>query len=173
MTNWGDVASGTGLVVSLVGLIWVFIEARSARSASQAAELASDAARQAANEAKEQIHQQLQAVDLVRAIEFIQRIKTLHDSERWETTMELYQPLRNMLSDIIVRCPDNQAVFRGQLSTARATVLETETVVRERVSRAISDQDQSRLNQNLNNIQSCLEEMASNIAYGDSQWETR
>lgn len=81
-TNWGDAASGAGLVVSVVGLIWVFIEARRARSASQAAETASQAAEIAASEARDQIARQLQAVDLVRAIEFIQRIKTLHDNER-------------------------------------------------------------------------------------------
>ena len=172
-TNWGDVASGVGFFVSLVGLVWVYLEARSARSASEKAQSASQAAETAASEARDQIARQLQAVDLVRAIEFIQRIKTLHDIERWEATTELYQPLHNMLSDIIMRCPENRAEFRGKLSTGRIMVGDMEKVVRRRTIRAISRHERSSMNENLINIQSDLEELASTTGFGDPQGETK
>ena len=145
---------------------WSIKEARGARSASEAAEVA-------ARETRDQIAHHLQAVDLQRAIGLIERIKTLHDNDRWEASREHYQTLRAMLSDVIARCPEDQANVREKLATARTIIREMENLVRRRASSPIPDRDRSRFNQRLNEIQSDLEELASNVGFGDSQGETK
>ena len=164
--TWGDIATVVGIIVSLGGLSWAIKEARGARSASEAA-------KSAASETKDQIAHHLQAVDLERAIGLIERIKTLHDNDRWEASREHYQTLRAMLSDVIIRCPEDQSAVREKLATARTIVGDMENFVRRRVSRDIPDRDRSRLNESLNVIQSDLEELASNVGFGDSRGETR
>ena len=101
----------------------------------------------------------------------IERIKTLHDNNRWDGSTELYQSSREMLSDVIVRCPESQADVREKLSGARGIVEDMENLVRRHSSREIPDRQRYRLNQRLNNIQSDLEELASNIGFGDTQGE--
>jgi exonuclease VII small subunit len=163
-SDWGSWASAIGVIVSLVGFGWAVREARGARSASQAAQ-------KAAKEAAEHIVRHLQAVDLERAIGLIQRIKLLHDTDRWQAAMEQYQSLRMMLSDIIARCPENQTEFREKLAIARTIVRDLENFVGERINQPIVGHDRSRLNQTLNDIQSDLEELASSMGFGSSPEE--
>ena len=164
--TWGDASTVAGIIVSLVGLGWAIREARGARTASEAAEAA-------ASETRDRISYHLQAVDLQRAIGLIERIKTLHDNDRWEASREHYQTLRAMLSDVIARCPEDQAGVREKLATARAIVGDMENFVRPRVGHAIDKHDSSRLNKSLNDIQSNLEELASSVGFGNAQGETR
>ncbi len=164
--TWGDAATVVGILVSLGGLGWAITEARGARSASQAAQTAAD-------ETRDQIARHLQTVDLQRAIGLIQLVKTLHDNSQWEAAREHYQTLREMLTGIIVRCPEHQTEFRERLTTARTEIRLMEDFVRERFVAGITEHDRSRLNQNLNNIQSDLEELASAMGFGDSQGETK
>lgn len=121
--TWGDIATIVGIIVSLCGIGWAIKEARGARSASEAAKTA-------ASETRDQITHHLQTVDLQRAIGLIERIKTLHDNDRWEASAELYQTLREMLSEVIARCPDNQTDVRGKLAVARTVVRDMENLVR-------------------------------------------
>ena len=160
-TTWGDVATVVGIFVSLVGLGWAIREARGARSASESAE-------EAAGEAKDQIAHHLQAVELQRAIGLIDRIKTLHDNGRWEASTEHYQSLRAMLSDVITRCPEDQVEVREKLATARIIVRDIENFVRGRDDSSILERDRFRLNRRMNEIQTNLEELASDIGFGDS-----
>ena len=164
--TWSDVFAVIGTLVALGGLVWVIKEARRARTASEAAE-------SVAKEARDQITYHLQAVDLQRAIGLIARVKTLHDNDRWEASVEHYQTLRAMLSDVIARCPEDQASVREKLATARTIVIDMENFVRRRVSRGIAESDRSRLNQRLNDIQSDLEELASNVGFGNLLGESR
>ena len=164
--TWGDVATVLGIIASLGGLGWAIKEAHGARSASEAA-------KKAASETRDQIAHHLQAVDLERAIGLIERIKTLHDNDRWEASTEHYQTLRAMLSDVIARCPEDQAGVRDKLATARTIVRSMENSVRQHASRDIPERDRFALNRRLNDIQSNLEELASNVGFGDSQGETR
>ena len=164
--TWGDVATVAGIIVSFGGFGWAIKEARGARTASEAAEAA-------ASETREQIALHLQAVDLQRAIGLIERVKTLHDNDRWEASTEHYQTLRAMLSDVIARCPEDQVSVREKLATARTIVGDMENFVRGRVSPVIPGRERSRLNQRLNDIQSDLEELASNVGFGNSQGEMR
>ena len=161
-STWGDVATIAGIFVSLGGFIWAIKEARGARSASEAAN-------SAASQTRGQIARYLQTVDLQRAIGLIERIKTLHDNDRWEGATELYQTLREMLSDVIARCPENQVSVREKLAAARTIVGEMENLVRRRARREISERQRSGLNKRLNDIQSNLEELASSVGFGDSQ----
>ena len=163
--TWSDVFAVVGTIVALGGLAWAINEARGARTASEAAEAAS-------REARDQIAYHLQAVDLQRAIGLIERVKTLHDNDRWEASTEHYQTLRAMLSDVIVRCPEDQVGVREKLATARTIIGDVENFVRGRVS-SIPGRDRSRLNQRLNDIQSDLEELASNVGFGNSLGEMR
>lgn len=167
-STWGDLATVIGIVVALGGLAWAIKEARGARSASEAAEAA-------ASDTSAQIARHLQTVDLQRAIGLIQRIKTLHDNDRWEAAGEHYQPLREMLSAIIARCPVELTGVREKLSTARTIVGDMEILVRQHVGlhASVPESDRYRLNQSLNDVQSDLEELASSVWFGDSQGETR
>ena len=154
--NWGGWVSALGVLVSSAGLGWAIIAARRARSASQAAQ-----------ETRSYIARHLQAVDLERAIALIQRIKLLHDTGRWDAAMEQYQSLRFMLSDIIARCPDEQAELRDELTAARESIRTMEDLVRERIGQSIEGPNRARLNQSLNRIQSDLERLSSDIGFGD------
>ena len=127
----------------------------------------------AASDTRDQISHHLQTVDLQRAIGLIERIKTLHDNNRWEASTEHYQTLREMLSDVIVRCPEDQSAVRENLASARTIVFGMENSVRPRVGQDIPERDRSRWNRSLNAIQSDLEELASNVGFGDSQGEMR
>ena len=163
--TWSDVGAIIGIAVSFFGLAWAIREARQARSASEAA-------KSAANETRRQISGHLQAVDLQRAIGLIERVKTLHDNDRWESSREHYQTLREMLSDVISRCSDEQRAVREELATARVIIRDMEDFVRPRVGRGISEPERSRLNQSLNLLQSSLEELASHLGFGGSQGVT-
>ena len=161
--NWGDVATTFGVVVSLIGLGWAIKEARGARSASEAAQSAS-------RETRDQIARHLQTVDLERAIGLIQRVKLLHDTDRWEAATDQYQALRAMLNDI-VRWPTPGNELRDKIATARMVVRDMENTVGERGVQHIDEGDRARLNRSLNNIQSDLEELASSMGIADAAWE--
>ena len=166
--NWGDLASGAGLIVSLGGLVWIGIEARRARSAAQAAQMA-------ARHTRDQITRHLQTVDLERAIGLIRHIKLLHDTNRWEGALEHYHPLRTMLSDIVARSSDDQGHVRG-ISDEHITMVEhMENFVRQCINSGIGDNEQEDLqdlNPILNGIESTLVTMSSNAGFGDPQGET-
>ena len=78
-----------------------------------------------------------------------------------------------MLSDVIVRSPENLIVVREKLATARMTVRTIEDSVRNRDNGAVSKRERSRFNGTLNEIQSNLEELASSVGFADLQGETR
>ncbi|MYC30649.1 MAG: hypothetical protein F4X65_11275 [Chloroflexi bacterium] len=160
-TNWGDAATALGILVSLIGLGWAIREAHGARSAAQAAQIA-------ANEARDRMARHLQAVDLQRGIGLIGRIKDLHANNRWEAATEHYQTLREMLSDVIVRCPEEKTEFRQKLAIARSNITAMDNRVRERGAEGVSEDDRSQFGQGLNDIQSDLEELASDLGFGDA-----
>ena len=168
-TTWGDFATLGGTILSLAGLSWAIMEARRAKDSSRAAE---SAARQTRN----QMARHLQAVDLHRAIGLIERIKALHENDRWEASREHYQTLRAMLSDVIARCPDDMVNIRERLATARTIIREMEDFVRGREGGSISKRERMPLSRRLNDVQSDLEELASNLGFGDTaggiRWST-
>ncbi len=165
-TNWGDIATVVGILVSFGGFIWAIREAQGAKSASKAAE-------KAASETRDQIAKHLQTVDLQRAIGLIERIKTLHDNGRWEPAREHYQTLRAMLSDVIVRCPVDQRDVCDKLATGRAIIREMENTVRKRPDQDVGDRARARFVESLNDIQTDLEALASAIGFDDAQGETK
>lgn len=164
-TTWGDAATIVGVLISIGGLGWAIWEAHGAKAASVAAKLA-------AKDTREQIARHLQVVDLQRAIALIERIKNLHDDDRWEAAQEHYQTLRAMLSDVIVRSREGQSDGRKELTTSRAFLRSMEDLAREKGSRSISESERSRINQELNTIQSVPEELASYMGFGGSQGES-
>ena len=163
-TNWGDIATIIGVAVSLIGLALAIRVAHGARSASQAASKAARAAR-------DQISSHLQTVDLQRAIGLIQLVKTLHDNRQWAAAAEHYQTLREMLTGIIVRCPEGATDVRNRLAAARTEIMLMEDAIRESIAQSDGTQDQSPMNRKLNRIQSDLEELASAIGFGTQQGE--
>ena len=157
-------ASISGAAISSVGLIATIIIAWGARSASRAA-------RAAAVATNKRIESHLQSVDLERAIALIQRIKLLHDTERWEAALEQYQSLRTMLSSIIARTPEEESELRDKLGTARFIVTAMENSVRNSIRRGDEAPDWSSLDESLNDIQSTLEELASSMGLGEPSEE--
>ena len=91
--NWGSFAGLLGVVISAAGLAAAWVGAGKARDSAEAAELAS-------RETRDAITAVLVVVELQRAIALIQRIKVLLSDEHWRTSLEHYQPLRAMLSDV-------------------------------------------------------------------------
>ena len=156
LVSAGSWASISGAAISTFGLIATIILAWGARSASRAAHRAAN-----------RIENHLQSVDLARAIALIQRIKLLHDIGRWEAALEQYQSLRMMLSDIIVRSPEDQTAIREKLATARAIVTTMDNSVRGSIRQADEVSDWSSLDASLNDIQSTLEELESVLGFGN------
>ena len=157
--HWGDLSSVAGVIVSLIGLTWAVVAARDARSAAQAAE-------EATNETKDSIGRHLLAIELERAINLIQRLKLLHSASRLEASLEQYQALRAMISAIVARYPKDESGFRERLSNARESISAMEEYVEARVRQGLKADDVIVLNQQLNALQSVLEDMSSAIDIG-------
>ena len=156
--HWGNISSFIGVVVSVVGLAWAIREARRARSAAQSAE-------QATIETRDSIGRHLVTIDLERAVGLIQRLKLLHRDNHWEAALEQYQALRAMISDIIARYPELQPGIREQLNSSRVALSEMENRVEEHVIRCTVHPDGISMNENLNEIQGDLEDIASAMEF--------
>ena len=161
--HWGDLLSAVGVVVSVSGLAWAVIEARGARAAAQAAERMAERTRR---EAIDNIQRHLLVVDIERAVDLIQRLKLLHSIGRWEAALEQYQALRLMTSSIISRYPEQYTRPRERLSSARALIRAMEDYVESRGAQGLDSEDSSRLNQQLNVIQSDLEDIGTTTGVG-------
>ncbi|MCY4653063.1 MAG: hypothetical protein OXC95_07855 [Dehalococcoidia bacterium] len=159
--HWGSVFSVIGVVVSVVGLAWAILEAHSAKSAAQAAE-------QATVETRDSIGRYLAATDLARAIGLIQRLKLLHRESRWEAALEQYQAVRAIISSIAARHPDLETETKRLLALAREQISVMEDYVETQVSRSLEPDDMGRLNRQLNQIQSHLEDTSSTMDLGDN-----
>lgn len=157
--HWGDVASVSGIIVSAVGLYWAIRLAGGAKSA--------------ADETRDQMARHLQTVDVMRAIGLINRVKILHLNEQWVASYEHYQTLREMLSYVIARCPDEADKVQEKLSTGRAQIRVMENSVNKIRSDKVIELKPSSFNEQLNEIQSDLEELASSLSRGEWQGETR
>ena len=160
--HWGNISSFIGVVVSVVGLAWAIREARRARKAAQSAE-------RATIETRDSIGRHRVTIDLERAVSLIQRLKLLHNANRWEAALEQYQTLRAIISDIIARYPELNVEVRGRLIEARASISEMGNSVEEQISQTSQLDNWHRLNQSLNKIQSDLEEIASTMEFGNDE----
>ena len=159
-SQWGDIASAAGIFVSLIGFVCAVKVARGAQTASQAA-------RRASQKTSARIGDHLQTVDLQRAIWLIQRIKLLHNIDRWDAALEHYQPLREMLSHIIApRCPKGEEERQERLTRARTVFTVMDNFVVTRIRHGITESDQARLLVHLNMIQSDLEDLSGTMGFG-------
>ena len=150
--NWGNVISVFGLAATIIGLYLVF---RTAREAEKSA----DASREAAQDTKQAITSVLSIVDLERAIAMVQRLKRLHIDKKWEVCLELYQPLRVMLTNIDTRVTIDTPAIREAVPQIR--------VIEENISNAIAQKTEPTASRNvirtLNLIQMNLEQLASSV----------
>lgn len=158
-TNWGDIVGAVSLVVTLGGFGIAIYQATKARKAADAAEVAS-------RESMEAIAQVLIVADLQRAIAGIQRLKDLHRDMRWETSLEHYQALRAVLADISARHPTFTSEQRAFLQTAIQQVVVIENSVDEALRDRVDPSGATRFNEDLNDIQVQLEEIASSTFPG-------
>jgi hypothetical protein len=153
LEHWGSLASVIGVLVSSIGLTCAI--------------KISYGARKAALDTSTRIVGHLRTIDLQRAIGLIQRIKLLHDIERWHAALEQYQTLRAMMADIIARCPPEEEERLSRLSTARTLLITMENSAGKITDQGISEHEHSRFQEQLNKIQAELETLASSIGFGD------
>lgn len=150
LNNWGSFASVLGLLITV---IMVGLAIHRAGQAQQSA----SAARVAAQETQKAITGVLTIVDLERAIAMVQRLKTLHRDRKWEVSLELYQPLRVMLTNINTRSTIKKEAIQSAVPQIK--------VIEDSVIRALFDGEEPSGERNfprtLNNIQVGLEEIAS------------
>lgn len=157
--HWGDLFSVAGFIFALIGLAYAGFQSKKARSSAEAAE-------NAANETRDSIGRHLLIIDLERAINIIERLKLLHRNESWEAALENYQTLRAMLFAIIARYPENEPELRERLSKATESLSTMELEADSWVVYRLQTIDVVKLNQELNDIQSSLEEMTSDMGLG-------
>ena len=122
LNQWGGLIGLIGAIISSFGLVVAFVAAYRAQRAREAAEEASEATRAA-------ITRSLTTVDLERAIALVQRLKDLHRANKWETSLEHYQPLRVMLAEIRSRHSSLTPKLRQALDDAILNVREIENAV--------------------------------------------
>ena len=158
--HWGSLASVIGVLVSVVGLGWVVIVARGARSAAQAAQKATD-------EARDNIRRNLQLMDLERSIALIERIKLLHSIGRWESASELYPVLRAMISAIIARISEKEIDLRQRLAMSRTSIVTMQEYIESHANRELETDHRQRINRELNTLQVELEDIASTMGLGN------
>ncbi|MCH8282692.1 MAG: hypothetical protein IIC96_18685 [Chloroflexi bacterium] len=158
LDNWGSFVSALGFVATVIGLILVF------RRAGEARQSALDA-RTAAQETRESITSVLTIVDLERAIALVQRLKQLHREQKWEVSLELYQPLRLMLTEINAR----STIERPELTEAIPQI----SLIENRVTRGQLEGSEPVGVHNysvvLNRIQASLEGLAGSAQLGRSE----
>ena len=148
--NWGSVLSAIGLAATVVGLAIVFHQARKARSSAEASKIA-------AQQTQLAITGTLTIVDLGRAIFLVQRLKQLHAEQKWEVSLELYQPLRAMLTNIQSR----QTIEVSDILEAARQI----SIIEENIARALYQEreppESVQFLSVLNSIQMTLEQMSS------------
>lgn len=157
LDNWGSFVSLVGLVATVIGLIVVFRRAGEARTS------AADA-RTAAQETQQAITDVLKIVDLERAIAVVQRLKQLNRDRKWEVSLELYQPLRVMLTNINARSTIETLDIREAIPQIR--------VMENTITYALAEGDEpaetNRFFGVLNDIQVSLEAVASSAHMPES-----
>lgn len=150
LNNWGSFASVLGLLITIVMVGLAVHRAGQAQKSATAAKVA-------AEETQKSIAGVLTIVDLERAIAMVQRLKTLHRDRKWEVSLELYQPLRVMLTNINTRGTIDKEVLRAAVPQIR--------IIEDSVTRALSEGGNPTGERNfpriLNNIQTGLEEISS------------
>ena len=160
-SNWVSLG---GLAVSVVGLVVIFFQARKAKIASQAAE-------KVARQTSGRIARYLQAVSLERAIASIQRVKLLHRFGQWEASLEQYQILRTLITEIISRMRSDNDQNRRVLITDQALLRTIERVVSEQVNQASQPNMSANFHQTVDQIQSDLESLIGGNESGDAPRE--
>ncbi|MCI0867722.1 MAG: hypothetical protein J4N89_14365 [Chloroflexi bacterium] len=150
LDNWGSFVSALGFIATLIGLSFVFRRAGEARTSAVAA-------RAAAQETREAIGSVLTIVDLERAVAMVQRLKQLLRDGKWEVSLELYQPLRVMLTNINAR----STIERPDLQGAIPQINLIEQNVARALRRAAEPSGADNFLRQLNRIQIGLEEIAS------------
>lgn len=159
LDNVGSFIGGAGLFITIIGAVIsyrAFLRAGKARDAASAAEVAS-------NETRAAMTRSLTTVDLERAIALVQRLKELHRSNKWETSLEHYQPLRVMLSEIRSRHPCLTAELRQILDDAIINVIEIENAVTMAVTENVGLGQLRGFDRVLNEVQAQLEGISSSI----------
>ncbi len=165
LDNWGNIASGLGVAVSLLGL-WAAVIAM--QRAGKAA-VSADAAEQASQETHTAMTQTMAVVDLQRAIALVQRLKALQRDANWEASLEHYQPLRAMLADINGR---HSLPTLEQQESLREAIPQI-TVIEDTIARALRDgKDPSQegdFDETLNAIQMNLEQIAGSTYFAGAE----
>ena len=154
--NWGDLASGVGLVISLGGLTWAIIKST---QAAESAKLAEDAAKESAA----RIGQMITSVEMERVSAAFQRLKDLQRDGKWEVALEGYHPLRIMLSDIGARHPSPNEQIATTLQSAIAQVKVIEDSIDDAVRNDTQPKGSRAFNPTLNSIQNEIELIASGL----------
>ena len=156
LENWGSFVGLLGLLVGIAGVVFsvaAFQRAGKARDAAEAAKQATSIA----------ISRSLATVDLERAIALTQRLKELHRVQRWEASLEHYQPLRVFLAEIRSRHPGLSPELQDRLREAIVDIREMEDLV-STVVQGVSELGETQaMDQILNQIQTELEGIASQI----------
>lgn len=160
LTDWGGVASAAGLLVTIVGLYWAIRRAGQARTAAKAAQTA-------AEDTYGSIGNTLARVDIQRAVDSIQRLKTLHRESKWELAVESYRDLRSMLVEIKSRLRDLSPDLNNAFQKAITEVILMENHIDEALHESRIP-DTPGFNPKLNAIQSDLEHAAAALGLTDS-----
>jgi len=160
--NWGSFVSLLGLAATVFGLGIVFRRAGEARKSAANAQIAAEEARAA-------ITGVLTIVDLERAIAVVQRLKQLNRDRKWEISLELYQPLRVMLTNIITR----GTIEREELRVAIPQIRIIEDSVTRAISEGVEPSGARNYPRVLNDIQVSLEGIASSAHLRGSGSEVR
>ena len=170
--NWGDVASGIGLLATVIGLGIAIWQINRARKAARAAQDAASAAQSASAETRDAIHNVLVVSDLERVIGYVQQIKSFHRDHKWDTCLNMYQLLRSSLADIRARLPEPAAQHRLTLREAIDQVRTIEDNVDTAVRADSSPTAAGNFNPVLNKIQSELEGIVSSAQVQESEVST-
>ena len=152
VSDWGSWISLGSLIVSLVGLVVVFLQARRAKIASLGAE-------RAAAQTSKRIALYLQTVSLERAIASVQRVKLLHRFGQWEASLEQYQTLRSLIIEIISRSHPESARNRSILVNDQALLRSVEREVTEQVNQHNQPILSTNFHHAVDQIQSDLEDL--------------
>lgn len=137
--NWGNLASVSGLVLSLLGFgltLWGVWRSKSAAEAAQ----------EAALKAKDAIVRSQTIMDFSAALVMMEEIKRLHRVSAWSILPDRYSLLRRMLIAIRGANPDMSDEFKAHMTGATQQLADCESVVEEFLASSGDKPNPARLN---------------------------
>lgn len=148
----------SGLIASILGVIFAILARRAAKLAEQAA-----------TEARMALVRSISSIDVSRAINLVTRIKEVHYRGNWDYALGLYQELRQTLSEIRASVANEWPESHKEIgeSVPQITAIENMVVRSRYENESGAPENIHEIDEVLSRIQQGLEILLGSMMYSD------